>query len=170
MPASTPEPNLVTNLFLIEDIMLTLENIKQENFQLLTNQVYCFFSNTTSIHWKLWFWFQIEQSLYKKCDNVSGVLIEDTKILMQFYTEKNQKLRKMISRMKSRNSSLGRNMLAETYLTWLLDVSARARELLPGCSEGGDTGSVAPGVVRRRDQVEASVGDIMDMATTGNAV
>ena len=40
MPASTPEPNLVTNLFLIEDIMLTLENIKQENFQLLTNQVY----------------------------------------------------------------------------------------------------------------------------------
>ena len=50
MPASTPEPNLVTNLFLIEDIMLTLENIKQENFQLLTNQVYCFFSHTASIH------------------------------------------------------------------------------------------------------------------------
>ena len=113
MPASTPEPNLVTNLFLIEDIMLTLENIKQENFQLLTNQVYCFFSYTTSIHWKLWF--QIEQSLYKKCDNVSGVLIEDTKILMQFYTEKNQKLRKMISRMKSRNSSLGKNMLAGNF-------------------------------------------------------
>ena len=46
MPASTPEPNLVTNLFLIEDIMLTLENIKQENFQLLTNQVYSFFPHT----------------------------------------------------------------------------------------------------------------------------
>ena len=47
-----------------------------------------------------------------------------------------------------------------------MDVSARARELLPSCIEGGDTGSVAPGVVRRRDQVEASVGTIMDMADT----
>ena len=44
---------------------------------------------------------------FQKSDNVSGDIIEDTKILMQFYNEKNQKLRKLISRMKSRDSSLG---------------------------------------------------------------
>lgn len=54
---------------------------------------------------------KVEQSLYGKGDNVSGELIEDTKLLMQFYNEKNQKLRKLISKMKSRNSSLGTKVI-----------------------------------------------------------
>ena len=49
--------------------------------------------------------------MYGKGDNVSGELIEDTKLLMQFYNEKNQKLRKLISKMKSRNSSLGTEVI-----------------------------------------------------------
>jgi len=87
MVLKLPEANLVTNLLLIDDIILMLHKVKNENFNFITKQ--------------------IEENLYKKSDNVSGDLIEDTKILMQFYNEKNQKLRKLISRMKSRDSSLG---------------------------------------------------------------
>ena len=39
----------------------------------------------------------------------SGDIIEDTKVLMQFYNEKNLKLKKLAGRMKTKNYTLGRN-------------------------------------------------------------
>ena len=38
---------------------------------------------------------------------ISGDIIEDTKILMQFYNEKNLKLKKLAGRMKTKNYTLG---------------------------------------------------------------
>ena len=73
MPASTPEPNLVTNLFLIEDIMLTLENIKQENFQLLTNQVYCFLFYTPPVFTEN---FDFDSRLSKACTKSAIMFLE----------------------------------------------------------------------------------------------
>merc|ERR1712228_486964 len=66
------KPNLLANLLLIDDLIQIIKNLKDgyQNFIIK----------------------QIEQTLYRKSDKISGDLIEDTKILMQFYNEKNLKL------------------------------------------------------------------------------
>lgn len=45
--------------------------------------------------------------MYRKSDKITGDIIEDTKLLMLFFNEKNAKLRKLASRMNNKNYSLG---------------------------------------------------------------
>merc|ERR1712026_445073 len=80
------KPNLLTNLLLIDDLMQIIQNLKTEYQNFIIKQ--------------------IEQTLYRKSDKISGDLIEDTKILMQFYNEKNLKLKKLAGRMKTKNYTL----------------------------------------------------------------
>ena len=50
--------------------------------------------------------------MYRKSDKISGDLIEDTKILMMFYNEKNLKLRRLAGRMKNNNYTLGKAFIS----------------------------------------------------------
>merc|ERR1711953_102137 len=79
-------PNLLVNLLLIDDVIEILQNIKNEYQNFIIKQ--------------------IEQTLYRKSDKISGDLIDDTKILMMFYNEKNLKLRRLAGRMKNNNYTL----------------------------------------------------------------
>merc|ERR1711953_1309042 len=85
-------PNLLVNLLLIDDVMQIIQNLKNEYQNFIIKQ--------------------IEQTLYRKSDKISGDIVEDTKILMQFYNEKNLKLKKLVGRMKNQNNTLA-NVLGD---------------------------------------------------------